>query len=127
MTPMDTNSPWVSSCTYGGGSLDPTEHVVADGRSGTGGTGQTSGLDDGASSSLNGGDEVVGDPVLVGDEVSNVLLDASFGQLGDPDERVLSLGVVSPDDEVSEVGHVATQPLADLAEGSVLIESMVSK
>ena len=76
-----------------GGAVDPGVHVVDGGVGGGGGRGRATGLDDRRAALGDGRDEVVGQPLLVVDDLGGVLA----GDLRVEDVRVLGGRVVAPD------------------------------
>jgi len=100
------------------GTEDPVSNVVDSRATSGGSTGELSGLDDGSTSLLDGGDEVLFNPGVINEGSGGLTLDG-----GEVDIRVHSGRVVTPDGELLDFFDVSTGLFGQLSEGSVVIQS----
>jgi len=108
--------------THGGpgtiGSLFPISDVVNSGITSRGSTGELSGLQDSSTSLLDGGDEVLIDPLLVNEIHGGLAIDLAVVEIGVHGGRV-----VTPDGKIGDVVNVGVGLVSQLEEGSVVIKS----
>src|SRR5699024_5210912 len=93
--------------------------VVDGGVRSRGGRGGTTGVDDRRTSLGHGGDEVLGDPVLVTDGLGG----GPAGHGGVEDVRVLGGRVVAPDGQVRDVGDSGAGLGRQLAHRPVVVQA----
>jgi len=100
--------------------------MVANGGSGGGSRRFTSGLDDSSTSLLDSWDEGFSQPLSISDKSWNWGSSSSNNSFSVGDVWVLSLGVISPDNNILNISAWDTESSGDLVHRSVLVKSSQS-